>query len=150
MTKRAAQLLSCPQGVMSLRHNLEEAYGMKSLVENLFGRDAWMEVKHATSVRVWQKYARKILDSISKTARSTVEIADSEWHDELDGIVEFGKARLAYANDTEAVFASLAGTLGLINFHQFGRRPSNLHRKKVTLRHPSNWKFDQFRSVQYV
>jgi len=133
-----------------LKHNLEEAYAMKSLVENLFGRDAWQEVKHATSVKVWKKYAKKILDAISMTARSTVEIADSEWHEELDSIVEFGKSRLAYANDPEAVFASLAGTLGLINFHQFGRMPSHSHRKRVTLRHPSNWKFDQFRSVQYV
>lgn len=123
---------------------------MKSLVENLFGRRAWLEVKQSTSVQVWKKYSKRILSAISTSARVTVEIADSEWHDELDSIINLGTVRLEHAKDTEAVFSALAGTLGLVSFHQLGRAPSNALRSQVTLRHPSNWKFNQYRSVQYV
>lgn len=133
-----------------MKHSLEEAYGMKSLVENLFGRRAWLEVKHSTSVRVWRKYSKRILSAISTSARATVEIADSEWHNELNSIVDLGSARLGHAKDTESVFSALAGTLGLISFHQLGRTPSNATREQVSLRHPSNWKLNQYRSVQYV
>lgn len=133
-----------------MKYNLEEAYAMKSLVENLFGRNAWYEVKHSTDIKTWKKYAIRILSAISVTAHATVQIADPDWHKELDSIVQLGKDRMKYAKDTEAVFASLAGTLGMINFHQFGQMPQNLTKSKVTLRHQSNWKLDQFRSVQYV
>lgn len=123
---------------------------MKSLVERLFGRKAWLEVKHSTSISVWKKYSKRILAAIGTAARATVEIVDSEWHKELDSIIKLGNGRLDHAKDTEAVFSALAGTLGLISFHQLGRIPSNSTRKQVTLRHPSNWKLNQYRSVQYV
>ena len=114
-----------------MKHKLEEAYGMKSLVENLFGRNAWLEVKHSTSLKVWKKYSNKILSAITVTARSTVEISDPDWHEELESIVELGNGRINHAKDTESVFSALAGTLGLISFHQLGRRPENSTRKQV-------------------
>ena len=133
-----------------MRYNLEDGYALKSLVENLFGKRSWLEIKHATSSKVWKKYSVRILASISLAARTTVEIADADWHKELESIIELGKSRIGKAKDSEAIVSVLAGTLGLISFHQLGRMPNNGHRSQVTLRHPGNWVFSQFRSVQYV
>lgn len=134
----------------SLDYKLEEAYGMKSLVESLFGNKAWLEVKHSTDVKIWKKYALRILSAIETSAEATVEIADSDWFNELHSLVEFWQGRIKGAENTEMVFASLAASLANINFHQLGFIPSNVLQKQITLRHKSNWKLDVFRSVQYV
>ncbi len=133
-----------------MEYRLEEAYGMKSLVENLFGKKAWLEVKHSTDVKTWKKYALKILSAIETSAEATVEIADNDWFNELHSLVEFGQGRIKGTNNTEMVFASLAASLANISFHQLGFVPSNVLQKQVTLRHKRHWKLNEFRSVQYV
>lgn len=131
-------------------YNLEDAYGLKSIVECLFGNRAWLDVKHATDVKTWKKYSIRILSAIECSAKATVEIVDNEWFDELNSLVEFGKSNLSSAETTEEIFASLSSSLTRISFFQIGRVPSNVLRKQVTLRHRRNWKLNQFRSVQYV
>ena len=131
-------------------YKLEEAYGMKSLVESLFGNRAWLEVKHSTDVKTWEKYSLRILSAIEVSAKATVEIADKDWLEELHLLVEFGQGSIKRAENTEMIFASLAASLANISFHQLGFVPSNVLQKQVTLRHKSNWTLDAFRSVQYV
>ena len=133
-----------------MEYNLENCYAMKSLVENLFGSSAWYEVKHSTDPKVWRKYSTRILSAISVSARATVSIADSEWHEELNSLVEFGQSRIKSSASTELIFANLAASLASISFHQLGLVPCNIRSKQVTLRHEGNWKLDCFRSVQYV
>ena len=133
-----------------MEYNLESAYGLKSLVENLFGNKAWLEIKHATDVKTWKKYSIKILSAIEFTAMSTVEIADSEWFKELNVLVEFGKKRINSSKSTEEIFAALSASIANISFFQLGRLPNNTRCKQITLRHQGNWKFNEFRSVQYV
>ncbi|MCP5347252.1 MAG: hypothetical protein H7A04_10395 [Pseudomonadales bacterium] len=133
-----------------MKYNLEYGYGLKALVERLFGRDAWLDVKHSTSVSKWRKYCNKILSAIQLAAKSNVLVSDDDWFDELDHIVEHGRKRLASSKTTEEMFAALASSLGEISFHQLGRCPNHSASKNVTLRHSSRWKLNQFRSVQYV
>ena len=133
-----------------MEYNLEYAYGMKSLVENLFGKNAWLEMKHSTDLRKWKKYSTRILSAVECSAKATVEIVDDEWFDELNSMVELGKNQIKTVKTTEEVFAYLASTLANISFLQLGRIPSNVRHKQVSLRHQSNWKMNQYRSVQYV
>ena len=133
-----------------MKYNLEDAYALKSVVENLFGNRAWLEIKHATGVATWKKYSIKILSAIQISAKATVEISDSEWHSELHELIEHNKKIIKLAKDTEQIFASLSGALANISFFQLGRMPSNLTCNQVTLRHPGKWKLNQYRSVQYV
>jgi len=133
-----------------LKYNLEEAYGLKSVIEELFGSNAWYEIKHATDVQTWKKYSIKILSAIELSAKSTVKISDNEWFSELNSLIEFGKDRIKRAKSTEEIFSGLSASLANISFFQLGRMPSNSLRKQVTLRHKGNWNLSQFRSVQYV
>jgi hypothetical protein len=63
---------------------------------------------------------------------------------------EHGKKMLQLSEDFEQLFANLAASLGTISFLQLGLIPYRLTHESVTLRHPINWKLDQYRSVQYV
>jgi hypothetical protein len=133
-----------------VEYNLEDAYGLKSLVENLFGNRAWLDIKHATDVKTWTKYSTRILSAIEFSAKVTVEIADDEWFKELNSVIEHGKARIKLAKSTEQIFAALSASLANISFLQLGRVPTAVRGERVTLRHQGNWKLNQFRSVQYV
>jgi hypothetical protein len=137
-------------GSLTMKPYLEEAYDLKSLVEKLFGRRAWSEVKNSNSLRTWRKYGSRILSAIEKSASLTVTIADSDWHDELHVLVEQAKARLKKADNTEVLFASLAASLAKISFHQLGRVPDNRTISEVTLRDRSQWVLNSYRSIQYV
>jgi len=147
---RASQFRRYVKKGRALKYNLESAYGLKSLVEDLFGKKAWVEVKHATDVKTWKKYSLKIISAIELAAKSTVEISDNEWFQELNSIVEHGKGRINRSKSTEEIFASLSASVASISFFQLGRLPNNSCRQQVTLRHKGNWKFNEFRSVQYV
>jgi len=133
-----------------VKYNLEDAYALKHIVENLFGRHAWLEIKHATDVTIWKKYSIKILSAIEFSAKATVEVADDGWFKELKSQIGHGKKIIKLTKETEQVFAALAAALANISFLQLGRVPSNITRSKITLRHPKNWKLNQYRSVQYV
>lgn len=133
-----------------MKHNLEIAYGLKSFIENLFGRRAWLEIKHATDLRTWRKYSIRIIEAVRFSASVNVQISDPQWMEELNHTTEFGIERMKRASSLEELFSSLAATLGQLNFLQMGRIPMNVTHKQVTLRHPGNWKLNQFRSVQYV
>ena len=133
-----------------MEYNLESAYSLKHVIENLFGRDAWSEIKHATDLRTWKKYSLKILSAVEFSTESTIEVYDKEWLKELKSCIKHGKEMINLTKDTEQLFSALAAALANISFLQLGRIPSNILRNKVTLRHSANWKLNQYRSVQYV
>ena len=133
-----------------MEYAIEDGYAFKSLVEKLFGKRAWMEIKHSTDLKVWKKYSERILSAIECSAKATVEIVDDEWFDELSSIIKHGKGRIKSAKDTEWLFAALSASLAEISFFQLGAIPNNIRSQQVTLRHPGNWKLNPFRSVQYV
>ena len=129
---------------------MEQAFALKSVIESLFGNQAWLEIKHATGLKTWKKYSAKILSAIELSAKATVKITDAEWFSELEALIEHGKRSIKIAKDTEQIFSILAATLTRISFFQLGRMPCNGSSNKVTLRHQGNWRLSQYRSVQYV
>ncbi|OOE74022.1 hypothetical protein [Salinivibrio sp. ML290] len=129
---------------------MEDGYSLKHLFENCFGRKAWHELKHCTDLAIWKKYCTRLLSAIEVSAKATVEIADEVWFEELSGEVGHGKDMVQLSQDFEQLFSNLAASLGAISFLQLGLVPRRLTVDSVTLRHPSNWKLDRYRSVQYV
>jgi len=133
-----------------LRYNLEDSYALKHVIETLFGNLAWIEIKHATDLATWKKYANKILSAILFSAKSTVKIKDDFWLKELEAEIKHGKEKIKLTKNTEQLFSVLAASLTRVSFLQLGHMPCHLTSKQVTLRHPSNWQLNQYRSVQYV
>ena len=133
-----------------MRCNMEDAYALKHLFENVFGRSAWYELKSSKDLNKWKNYCARLLSAINVSAKASILIADSEWFDELASEIELGKDMLNLSEDFEQLFANLSASLGTISFLQLGMVPSRSSKKKVTLRHPSNWQLDSYRSVQYV
>ena len=133
-----------------MEYKSEDCYALKSLIERLFGNRAWLDIKHSSDLRRWKKYSNRILAAIEYSAKASIEIVDDEWFEELEKIIVHGKNRIKSAKDTEQLFAALSASLAEISFFQIGRMPDHTMQKHVTLRHPSNWKLNAFRSVQYV
>jgi len=133
-----------------MRYNMEDGYVLKHLFENLFGRKAWLDLKHSTDLPKWKNYCARLLSAIEVSAKTTIQVVDEQWLRELAAQVEHGKNLIKLSKDFEQLFASLAGSLGNISFLQLGLIPTRLTQDSVTLRHTSNWKLDSYRSVQYV
>lgn len=133
-----------------MRYNEEDGYALKHLFESLFGRNAWLDIKHSTDLRRWKKYSLRVLSALEVSAKATVQVADKEWFEQFIFTIEHGKRRVNSSNDFEQLFASLAGSLGEISFLQLGMMPMRSTQESITLRHQSNWKLDRYRSVQYV
>ena len=133
-----------------MRYNMEDAYALKHLFENLFGSEAWYELKHSTDLSKWKKYCSRLLSAIEVSAKATVQVVDQPWFEELSYQVNRGNEMINSSNDFEQLFANLSASLGNISFLQLGLIPTRLTQKSVTLRHPTNWKLDRYRSVQYV
>lgn len=133
-----------------MRYNMEDGYGLKHLLENIFGRKAWYELKHSTDIATWKKYCTRLLSAIEVSARATVLVADDDWFKQLSAELEHGKEMLKLSEDFEQLFVNLSASLGTISFLQLGLVPSRLTQENVSLRHPTNWKLDRYRSVQYV
>lgn len=133
-----------------MRYNHEDGYALKDLFENLFGSNAWYDIKHSTDLKKWKKYSEKALSALEKSAQTTVKIVDDEWLNEFSSIIELGKSRIESSKDFEQLFSNLAASFGELSFLQLGMRPRRKGINKITLRHPSDWKLDRYRSVQYV
>ena len=133
-----------------MEYKLEDCYALKALIERLFGAQAWLDIKHSTDLRRWKKYSNRILAAIECSAKASIEIVDDEWFEELAKLIEHGKNRIKSAKDTEQLFAVLSASLAEVSFFQIGRIPDHVMGQQRTLRHPSNWKLNSHRSVQYV
>jgi len=133
-----------------VRYNEEDGYALKHLFENLFGRSAWLEIKHSTDLRQWKKYSARVLSALEVSAKATIQVADADWFNQFTSTIEFGKGRVNSSKDFEQLFSSLAATLGEISFLQLGMMPRRLTQENITVRHKINWKLDRYRSVQYV
>jgi len=101
-------------------------------------------------LRKWKKYTARILSAIKVSAKAIIKITDNEWFEELADLIEQGKNRIESAKNTEQLFATLSASLAEISFFQIGKIPNNIRSQQTTLRHPSNWKLNTYRSVQYV
>ena len=123
---------------------------LKSVMEDVFGAEAWYALKESNHIPTWRKYAEKLLKSIEFSIKDTVEIYDQEWMQEIEDCIHYGLSSLKTSNAIDEIIAVLAGVLANISFLQIGHMP----RRKGTREKPSfrkgNWKFNGFRSVVYL
>jgi hypothetical protein len=127
----------------------ETVYAMKSVIENLFGKKAWQEIKECDSLGTWKKYSLRILDAVKLSSETTIKVADSDYQSELLEMIQFRCRQIRDVETFEELFAILAAGLAMVCFHQIGYYPIRSGFENVPLR-SSHWKLDIFRTVQYV
>lgn len=133
-----------------MRYNIEDGYALKSLIEQIFGRQAWYEIKHCEDLATWKKYSKRVLKAIKASIDSTVNITDTDWREEIDREIEFGLQLLHSSIELDVLFSNLSATLARVSFLQIGLIPDRGSRENVQARAGSNWNLNNYRSVQYV
>ena len=124
-------------------------YALKSAIEDLLGKRAWLELKETTSTTTWRRYVLKLLDAIELSVETTVLIKDEEWMQQVQSNLNHGRELNRIAKNPEDAIAALSATLLRQVFLQLGSTPSRKTAASVPLK-PQNWDFSGFRSVQYV
>lgn len=134
----------------NIRANLSQYYPMKALFERILGRSSFINVKDYGSLSAWKKECKNLLKAIEVSVIATVEIADDDWHLQVQELLKHGCARIELAKSIDEVFAALAATLGELAFLQLGFVPQGHYLEmRIPLR-KNNWKLDPVRTVQYV
>jgi len=131
------------------RADISQYYALKQALEEIFGKDAWYELKECTSLSKWKKHLSKLLAAIRISIHETVRLADAEWFEEADALIERSNSAIKGAKSADELFSTLSAYLKRIVFHQIGFRPMRITMKKVTLA-KDYWRLDLYRSVQYV
>lgn len=125
-------------------------FSLKSSLEDIFGRDAWHQLKETTDVLVWKKYITKTLKALDVASKQTVLVYDNEWREDLTKIINDGLERIKTLKDIDELISELANTLLKISFLQIGYIPNRKRvNGQVTLK-KENWKLDKFRTVLYA
>ncbi|HCG7664373.1 TPA: hypothetical protein NJ444_002739 [Vibrio parahaemolyticus] len=109
-----------------MEHSLKTAYPLKSMMESVFGRKAWLDLKHCQDLGVWKKYSKRHISAVEVSIKSTVKVADDDWFNELSLEFEHGKKCVDSAGSLDVLFANLAARQG------------------------ESWNLSVFRTVQYV
>jgi hypothetical protein len=123
---------------------------LKSVMENIFGADAWYALKESNHVPTWRKYAAKILNAIEFSIKDTVEIYDEEWLNQIQHEIQRGLEAMKHSEAIDEIIAVLAGVLINVSFLQIGFMPKRSGTQtKFSLR-KGNWKFNAYRSVIYL
>ena len=123
---------------------------LKSVMEDVFGADAWYALKESNHIPTWRKYAQKLLKSIEFSIKDTVEIYDEEWMQLIEDCIHRGSSLLKSSDEIDEIIAVLAGVLVNVSFLQIGHMPRRKGGKKSPSFRKGNWKFDGFRSVVYL
>ena len=129
--------------------DLAQFYPMKAVLEQILGKDSFRKLKDYGTFADWKKECQKLLDAVALSIRTTVQITDEDWREEVSAIIELGKSHLRNSKYAADLFASLAATLARLSFLQIGFLPNRYSHEKVRLV-PSNCQLDVFRSVLYV
>jgi hypothetical protein len=132
-----------------MQHDLSHMYVLKSAIEDLLGNRAWLELKETTSVATWRRYVLKLFDAIELSVKSTIQVHDDEWLEDIQSNLNHGRNLARIAKDTDDLIAALSATLLKQVFLQLGNAPSRKTSASVPLR-ADHWCFNGFRSVQVV
>lgn len=133
-----------------IRADLSQYYASKALFERILGRAAFLQVKDHGTLSDWRKNYTKLLKAIAVSVNATVEVADTEWRQEVHALLSRGTERLAKAKSIDELHAAAAATLGELAFLQLGFVPRGHHRAENIPLASRNWKLDPVRTVQYV
>jgi hypothetical protein len=132
-----------------LRRGVSQNYALKAAVEQLFGQQAWLDLKETTCLATWRQYALKIIDAIEISIHVSIEVRDEDWISNINENLNHGRALVKSAENLEELLSSLTAVLLRQVFLQIGLCPNRQTALKVTLR-AENWKLNDHRSVQYI
>jgi len=129
--------------------NYDDYLHLKFSLERVFGTAAWSELKDYSTLKQWKKWITKSLKALAICANESVAIVDDNWRNEYNELIIAALERVNSSKTIESLMSGFSGDLLLIAFLQFGLIPNRGAQNLVTLK-SDNWKFDVYRSIQYV
>jgi len=132
-----------------IRYDMSQFYQLKAAFEQILGKRAYRKLKETAGLADWKVETTKLLKAIELSIIETVKVADTEFYEEANQILELGCAHIKSAKDISELFASLSATLTRIVFLQIGYIPAHGQVESVSLSQ-KNWNLSRVRSVQYV
>jgi hypothetical protein len=133
----------------TIRADISQHCAIKMAFEQIFGNEAWLDLKECTSIATWKKYTIKLLRAIRLAVEETTQVRDDAWFTEICEHIEYGLQIARNAKLIEELLSGLSATLIRVVFLQIGMVPNRTQDRKVTLAR-DNWRLDDFRTIQYV
>ncbi len=138
------------QGIVKIMdRDIAYGFAFKRLIENVLGKDSWLEAKECTSLVIWKKLCTRLLKANEATILSSVEVCDDRFITDIKKEVEHGRKTISSSKDFTTLFMALSSALSTISFIQCGGVPETA-RRSVRVKEGNQWKMDSVRSVQYV
>lgn len=134
---------------MPLRHDISHNCELKAVIEQLFGKEAWLDLKECTHLPTWRTYVIKIINALDISIQESIEIRDEEWIRQINENLERGKKSAKSAKCFEELLSGFTATLLRQIFIHIGLLPQRATSTKVTLSR-ENWRLNTQRSVQYI
>jgi hypothetical protein len=134
---------------VGLKPDIAALSSMKFILEQILGRPAWYRLKETCDIRKWRKETTRLLRAIDLSIKSTVQIADDQWREEISNLIQVGIKQVARAKYIDELLSDLAATLARIVFLQIGLIPAHYSNNTVPLS-AAHWMLNCHRSVQYV
>ena len=128
---------------------IERFYPLKAVFEGIWGKGTYSELKHCNNLIVWKKYAERTLKASKQSIQDTIKIADRNWLDNAEGIIELGLSLIKGVKTFDELFGYLSSTYIQLSFHQIGFMPTHSLQSRARLV-KGYWKLDNYRTVQYV
>jgi hypothetical protein len=142
--------VKAPALTEEIRYDMSQFYSLKSVLEKLMGHSVYMRLKETATLSDWQEEVQKLLLSIKMAIKSTVEIADNEWFDEIDVILESGEKDIVSSKTVTELFARFSATLTQVVFLQIGFLPLGRQGQKTIPLKKEYWTLNKVRTVQYI
>ena len=133
-----------------LKHQMSQFYSLKSTMEQLFGNPMYLSLKETTDFTVWRKAMKKLLSAVDVSVKASIKVADDDFYQRMERVIDKGKQRVANAETTAELFAGLTATLSEVVFTQLGFMPTRSTRDKMVPLSREYWSMNNFRTVQYV
>jgi hypothetical protein len=134
---------------MTLRYDIAQNYALKTAIEQLFGRKAWLDLKECTSLTTWRKYVIKVMDAIQISIEESIEIRDPKWMSDVKDNLSHGKKLAKSSKNPDDLFSAFTATLLRQVFIQIGFMPERTGKERITLQREC-WRLNDVRSVQYI
>ena len=122
---------------------------MKAVLEEILGRRTYSKLKENGSLKDWKYEIARLIDSIELSIKSTIRVADSDWYNDIDMLLQHGRESIKSSQTISDLFASLASTLTRLCFLQIGFVPRRMDIDRIP-QSSRYWTLDIHRSVQYV
>lgn len=133
-----------------IRYDMSQFYSMKDVMEQLFGKRAYLRLKETASLKDWKDSSIKLLNAILLATESSIAVADDDWRSEMKDAAKRGITLISSADHISDLFSCLAATLTRIVFVQIGCMPNHRSQQKAVRLTKEWWILSQFRSVQYI